>query len=166
VNNQPKVLEFGNKHAGAQYRKSVGAVIYHKQTGKVLALDWHIYPVYGIVQGGQDEGEEEIEALRREIVEETGYSDFSIEQKLGENIISYFYADNKKVWRQLELACYFVELRSTVQVKQNLEKDESFELKWVGIEEFIEMTRNHQPTQSQNFQGLLEFLERAKQVLG
>ncbi len=156
------MLEFGSKHEGAQYRKSVGAVIYHKQTEKILALDWHIYSVYGIVQGGQNEAEQETEALSREIMEETGFTDFSIKQKLGDNIISYFYADNKKVWRKLELACYLVELHSTFHVKQSLEKDESFELKWVAIEEFIELARNHQPSESQNFQSILEFLQRAK----
>ncbi len=156
------ILEFGEKHPEAEYRKSIGAVIFNPEKTKVLGLDWHIYSVYGIVQGGQDEGETEVQTLKREIVEETGYQNFEIIEKLGDNIFSYFYADNKGLWRKLELACYKVELINLEQDEQELEDNEDFDLKWVYIDEFIGMIDKHTPTKSQNFLGLREFLLRAK----
>lgn len=158
------MLEFGKKHPDAEYRKSVGAVIYDPETNNVIGLDWGL-EVYGIVQGGQDSGEDEIDTLKREIVEETGYTDFDIIEKLGENITSYFYAGNKNTWRELELACYLVRLNSHTKVEQNLEDDEEFKIKWVSLDKFISLSKNHIPTDSENFQGLGVFLERARAKL-
>lgn len=156
------ILEFGEKHPEAEYRRSIGSIIFNPESTKVLALDWKMYSVYGIVQGGQDTGENEIETLKREIVEETGYTDFEIGEKLGDNIISYFYADNKQVWRKSELSVYLVNLNTLSQDQQKLEDNENFELKWVEIDHFIKLCEDHVPTKSQNFLALREFLVRAK----
>lgn len=163
MNNQ-KILEFGSPHKDSQYRKSVGAVILHPTDNKVLALDWRIYPVYGIVQGGLENDESETSALRRELTEETGFTDFQIISKLGENIISYFFADTKNVWRKLELACYLVKLNSLTQIERQLESNENFDLKWVDIDDFIKLVEEHKPTKSQDFRALGEFLKRAKSL--
>ena len=158
------MLEFGIVHSNAQYRKSVGAIIINPRTKKILVLDWKIYAIYGIVQGGQEENEDEITALEREIIEESGYTDFTIKEKLGENIISYFYVPTKQVWRKLELACYIVLLNSEEHAEQKLEKNESFEIKWIDANEYLEQINNHTSTESHNFQGLGEFVKRALQT--
>lgn len=158
-------LVFGKERDDAEYRKSVGAIIYHRKKDKILSLDWGIYSVLALVQGGQYKGETEEETLRREITEETGYLNFEIKEKLGENIISYFYADNKKVWRKLELACYIVEILDNERVDQQLDSNESFKIRWVNLDYFINLIEKHQITDSENFLGLKVFAERAKKIL-
>lgn len=155
---------FGEPREDAEHRRSIGAIIFNPEKTKVLALDWHI-PVHGIVQGGQDEGETDIETLEREIVEETGYTDYEIKEKLGDSITSYFFAQNKDVWRESELHCYLVFLNSLDQAKQSLENDEAFVLTWIDIDEFIDMAMSHESTIYQNFKSIGTFLQRAKEAV-
>lgn len=159
------MLEFGTPHTNAQYRKSVGAIIFNPATKKILTLDWRVLPVHGIVQGGQDNGEDDVATLDREMTEETGYIDFEIQDKLGENIISHFYAFQKKVWRKIELACYLVILNSEKQIEAKLDEVESFDLVWMDIDDYITMVANHKPSIEHNFESLREFSIRAKKLL-
>lgn len=72
-------------------KKYVRAVIFNSQTKLFL---FSYFPniqgnnKQGLIGGGIDEGEDEVQALTREIIEETGFTDFEIIEKLGGNVLS------------------------------------------------------------------------------
>ena len=60
------------EHRAQTFRAGVGAII-QKEDGKVLSLERKDIPgAWQLPQGGLDQGESPIEAVRREILEETG----------------------------------------------------------------------------------------------
>jgi 8-oxo-dGTP pyrophosphatase MutT (NUDIX family) len=95
----------------------------------------------GLVGGSLDDGEDQMEALKREIIEETGYCDFKIDSKLGGSILSpkdpEF--DKKDIIKHND--AYFVVLNSEKQQVRNFTENEiknGLELKWYKIEEVKE----------------------------
>jgi ADP-ribose pyrophosphatase YjhB (NUDIX family) len=72
-------------------KKYVRAVIYNPKTDKFLFSYYGNIQgdnKYGLVGGSIDQGEGEIQALKREIQEETGFENFIIAIKLGSNTLS------------------------------------------------------------------------------
>jgi len=72
-------------------KRYIRAVIYNPKTKKFLFSYFGNIQgenKYGLIGGSIDEGEDEIEALKREILEETGFVNFKIIGKLGGSILS------------------------------------------------------------------------------
>jgi len=80
------------------FEKSVGAVIFRKEDSKIyyLLLDYG-NEYWGLAKGHVEEGEKEIETLKREVAEETGITDLKIMDNFRETIrYSYFPKDKEK----------------------------------------------------------------------
>ena len=130
----------GEAHEGAK-KKSWGtvAVIYDPNTKKYLALDWsktdgrdwHLF-----VGGSGEKGETPEECARREIREETGYTDLELITETP-RIHHNYYAANRKEHIEKDIYCFAFKLKSDKRIKQQLEADEKFEIEWLSEKEVL-----------------------------
>ncbi len=119
---------FNEKKDTKQTRQGVYAVI--KNDKNEYLIQYYKTPNYFWLPGGGFKSEEsEIECLKREIVEETGYTDFEIKEKVGELFYDYGEQDNHIGRNRGHV--YVVELKSDAQQAVKLEDDEIYD----GLEE-------------------------------
>ncbi|MEI6190788.1 MAG: class I tRNA ligase family protein [bacterium] len=75
-------------------RKTIHALVRNKD-GKVLCVKWKKFPWTGFIVGGVDEGEDIVEAARREVLEETGYKNLKLVRVLGGTVRGEYFAAHK-----------------------------------------------------------------------
>jgi 8-oxo-dGTP diphosphatase len=125
------VREFGEKIDGIEYFRrpgSYGLLIEDNLAGVVRSARTGKYFLVG---GGHDEGETEIEALRREAREEIGF-EIEILEKIGA-AIEYFYAAND--CRHVAKECNFYRVRLLGESAHEAES----ELLWIDESRLGEM---------------------------
>ena len=127
----------GQPQENPEPRKSIVAIVIDRKNGTVLTLDWG--PELGgklYIGGGREEGEDAAGAARREIAEETGYTDLRLVSQTSVIHHSYF-AYSKNVAREIEAIGFLFELGSDAKDEQKLEKDEhgKFTVSWLPIEQ-------------------------------
>ncbi|MDB5259278.1 MAG: leucyl-tRNA synthetase [Candidatus Taylorbacteria bacterium] len=76
-------------------RKTVHALVVNPKNGKILCIKWKKFPWTGFVIGGVEEGEDIVEAARREVLEETGYKNLKFIRVLGGIVKGEYYAAHK-----------------------------------------------------------------------
>lgn len=119
----------GEKQAGVEYRKRMAAyaIVKRKENNKIAIAKANGY--YFLFGGGIEKGETEIEALRREMLEETGYT-----------IKNIRYFDKITAWADgiekgpldVTATVYVIELDK--KIGEPIEKDH--EIMWGKIEEY------------------------------
>lgn len=113
-------------------RKNIAAII--KYQTRYLFLSWNeVAYEKSLITGGIDEGEDNISALKREVIEETGYCDFKQITKVDCVNISRFFVEHKNQNREAIYYPYFVELNSLQ--KQEIQDCEQKEHSCIWIEE-------------------------------
>ncbi|WNB93610.1 NUDIX domain-containing protein [Bacillus sp. NEB1478] len=121
-------MEFGEKNPGTFYRnrKAVYAVVLDKQTSKLAVM---IHNDKGFLPGGGlNEHESHMECLKRECIEETGYT-LNIENLIG-NAKQYFQSrQNESI---LNEGCFYAGTFGEF-VRSPVDKDH--ELVWMDIKE-------------------------------
>lgn len=126
----------GTPQENPEFRSSIVALLRNPKTDEVLTINWgkdnggHIF-----IGGGLEDGEDVIECAKREIAEETGYSDIKFISKT-ETIHHHYFAHSKNVARQIEATGLLFELCSDKQSEQKLEPDEQgkFKIEWLGAD--------------------------------
>lgn len=118
------------------------SIVRDPQTGKYLTLDWKHEPWSTFVTGGIDDGEDPVETAKREIAEETGYTDLSLVQDLGMTQ-SEFYASHKGVNRIALNRCFLFELRSDAREEVTDEEVAKHEVVWRTKEEIESRHMQH-----------------------
>ncbi len=100
--------------------KSCGAVLFRKEKGRILYLLLHYEAGHwDFPKGNQEKGEEEIETVKREIVEETGIAHINLLDGF-KQAINYKYKNTEKLLVDKNVSFYLAEA-GTPSVKISLE---------------------------------------------
>jgi len=131
--------ETGQKLPDEQLRSSIVAIVEDPKTKKFLTLNWG--PKLGgtlFIGGGREEGESAEETARREIAEETGYTNLQFVGQTGRAYHHYF-AFSKNVARNIEVVGLHFTLAGIEQVKTAHQADEkdNFSLEWLTKDELF-----------------------------
>ena len=76
-------------------RQTAQAIVRDPRTGRYLCLKWKERPWTTFIVGGVEEGEDIVDAARREVLEETGYRDLTFRRTLGGPIRADYFAAHK-----------------------------------------------------------------------
>ncbi len=135
------IPETGEPHPEEQVKRSIVALLRNPKDGKLLTLDWQQNSVsrYLFIGGGREEGEEAEAAARREIAEETGYTDVRLVKQGGE-AINHYYSVARQGYFNTRAELLLFELVSEKQQTVSLEDYEEglFTPEWVTEREAAE----------------------------
>jgi len=120
------------------YRKGIVAILYNSKDDTYLLLDWPKQNWRTFVCGGVEGNESFIDAAKREIIEETGYTDVTFKRLLIGPVLSEFFAKHKDVNRIAEQEFLLFELESDTQVAISDAEKEKHHYSWVKLEEITE----------------------------
>ncbi len=111
-------------------RNVVMCLIKHPTDGTYLTLRWNKFDWHNFVMGGIEDGEDLEVAARREIQEETGYTDLEFVDELPTVMNSKFYAAHKDVNRNILTRVISFQLKSLAKVETKREEHEDFKEEW------------------------------------
>lgn len=100
---------------------------------------WGDQKPVNFVIGGVEEGEDWVEAARREVIEETGYTDFEFSQELPLHIEANFYQKQKDVNRLAHIKAFVFDLKSDARNEVAAEEEAKHDFKWIGAGEIEEL---------------------------
>lgn len=142
----PRLPDSTNPHQPGKEvieRRVTISIIYDPKNEKYLTLKWKKVPWRTFVTGGIEDGEDIVESAKREIAEETGYTDVQLMRKLGGDTRSEFYATHKGVNRIANDSSLLFELKSDTRQVVSSEELEKHEVEWVSREDFKTLHINH-----------------------
>jgi leucyl-tRNA synthetase len=112
-------------------RNIIIAIVRNPKDKTYLCLKWKQQPWTTFITGGIDEGEDAIEAARREIAEETGYTDVKLVRVLGGATSAAFFAAHKGVNRITHATPVLFELVSEARSEVSNAEAESYDVLWI-----------------------------------
>ncbi len=122
-----------------QHRRSIVAIVEDKKNKKFLTLNWG--PKLGgtlFIGGGREEGEDEVTTAKREIQEETGFTNIKFLGKT-ELMHHHYFAFSKNVARNIEVIGLHFELLNNEKAQKDLQHDEkgNFQVEWLTQEDIF-----------------------------
>jgi hypothetical protein len=131
-----KILEFGIKRENEERRDGGCSVVFDPETQKYAVFSDIRNGLMGLLGGGFNEGEDERDGTLRELVEESGLTDYLHIEKI-DRVLTHYFNSNKKINRVAYASCFLVILNSTNSQLPKLEEHEKIELVWVTGEEIV-----------------------------
>lgn len=123
----------GTKRENEKKKNSIVAVVYDEANNKYLTLNWQSLGGRLFIGGTREEGEASIDCAKREIAEETGYSNVEFIRE-GAPINHHYYAYNKEVAYEIEATPLLFKLVSndTQEKHQDIEEVDKYSIEWVS----------------------------------
>lgn len=119
-------------------RRNVHAIVYDPKTKKYLIIRNSIHAWDTVVIGGVEDGEDLIEAAKRELVEETGYTDVKYIRTLGFPVQAGYFAPHKDENRLAIASALYFELVSDAKVEISTDgENEGNEILWIDESDFV-----------------------------
>lgn len=115
-------------------RNAIAAIVKHWSEEKYIVLKWKKIAWYTFLTGGIEEGQSAEEALRSELLEETGYKNFRIARKLP-SFHSMFFHGPKNENRFGHFQAFFVELIDDEREEVDASELAKHEALWLTEEE-------------------------------
>ncbi len=115
-------------------RSIVHCVVKHPTEDKIIILKSKKFPWKTLIIGGIEGGEKPEEATRREVIEETGYTDIKSIEKIGWNLHTKFYAAHKDVKRNCDVNVMLVQLASLKNDSISESESQLHDVLWVETE--------------------------------
>ncbi|MFA6601723.1 MAG: leucine--tRNA ligase [Candidatus Paceibacterota bacterium] len=112
-------------------RRTIHAIVHDPKTNKFLGLKWKKFDWHTFIVGGVEPGEDLVEAAKREVLEETGYSDIKLVKVLGEPIRAEYFAAHKDENRVAITTSVLFELVSETRKEVAREEKEKHEAVWL-----------------------------------
>lgn len=117
------------------FRKTILGVVYDPKQDKYLCLLWKKQPWVTFISGGIEKGEDVATAARREIEEETGYTDLKFVRAMEVSAHSEFFARHKNVNRMIQGTTVLFELQSDKRRAVSTEEAAKYNTGWLSQEE-------------------------------
>lgn len=119
-------------------RNVVNAIIKHPTENKYLCVQNKKFGWINFVMGGIEDNETPIDTAKREIIEETGYTDINIEKELEFIYFDNFYAAHKDVNRHITCHTVVGKLNSLEEKERSEEEKDLADVLWINEKELIE----------------------------
>lgn len=121
-----------------EMRLTVWWLVKHPTEDKVLVLDWWDYWWKTMVMWWVENWEDPIEAVKREIIEETWYFDIKSVKKVDWDIESHYFAAHKNIGRHALESMYVVELNSLSKNDVKNEELQKHKPVWIDSKDVVE----------------------------
>ncbi len=112
-------------------RNSVHPIVRDPKTGKYLALKWKKFDWVTFPMGGIDEGEDVVEAAKREVQEETGYKNIKLVKVIEGRTRAEYFAAHKDENRVSWTTAVVFELVNDEREEVSEKEKESFDVIWM-----------------------------------
>src|SRR5690606_5554399 len=114
-------------------RRTIHALVRNPKDDTFLLLRWKEFPWRNFVVGGVDEGEDIVEAARREVAEETGFTDLKFMRVLDGPVQAQYYAAHKNENRLAYTSAVYFELQSNKQSEVSEEEKAKYDIEWIKL---------------------------------
>ena len=122
----------GEKKENESHKNSIVGVVYDEENDKYLTINWGNLGGRLFVGGTIKDEEDAISCAKREIEEETGYTDIEFVREIFP-INHHYFAHNKNKAFEIDCTGFLFKLKSDKKVDTNLDEDEkdNFKVEWV-----------------------------------
>ncbi|MEI6581001.1 MAG: NUDIX domain-containing protein [bacterium] len=158
MENEEKILEFGIKRENEERRDGGCAVVFDPKTQKYAVYINLKNGLFGLFGGGFDKDEKEEDGVFREVIEESGLTNFLYTEKIGK-ILTHYYNSNKNVNRIAFAICFLIILENNNLQPTKLEEHEKFELLWTTKEKILSNWKSR--NKNKDYDHWIYFLEKA-----
>lgn len=124
------------------FRNLILAVVFNPKTKKYLTLKWKKQGWVSFVTGGIDENENRIDAAKREIAEETGYTKVRLVRSLGMTE-AFFCAAHKNENRRSHAEHLLFELIDESKIDIHSDDQKLCDVEWLTLEELRKIHLQH-----------------------